>query len=71
MFLRIVLVWELVSLSFLVCFNSIRTEFSGRIIGELHTKETVKKVWWQGTEMICYYHSSLITSKGWLYACKD
>lgn len=53
MFLRIVLVLRLVSLIFLVCFSSIRTEFSSRRAGELHTKETVKKAWWQGTKMIC------------------
>ena len=46
MFLRIVLGLRLVSLSFLVFFSSIRTEFSGRIDRELHTKKTVKKAWW-------------------------
>lgn len=43
-FLRIVLGLGLVFLSFLVCFSSVRSEFSGGIARKLHTKEC-KKVW--------------------------
>lgn len=44
-FLRIVLGLELVFLSFIFCFSSIRSGFSGRILRKLHTNEIVKKTW--------------------------
>lgn len=52
-FPRIAFGLALVALSFLVCFTSIRTKFSGKVAGELQTEERVRKVWWQGTKVIC------------------